>query len=181
MNSIIAKLKELFQECRHEDRSGRRRFAIYRYLGEIYSVYCDLRSERIARLTARRIAKCRKLLCRKNAHPIRILIEASAGQEDNRTKSRWTQALKYAYGWRQQPGRLGRFFKECRGISGAAGKEAAKRAGKQARTQDGEGSLNSVASNRPCANQMPFGNFNAKQNAEGVGASPQSPAPQSTP
>jgi hypothetical protein len=61
---------------------------------------------------------------RKNSHPIRILIEASAGGEDNRTKSRWTQALKYAHGWLQPPERLKWFFTVNGGISGSAGKYA---------------------------------------------------------
>jgi len=64
------------------------------------------------------------LSIRNNSHPIRILIEASAVAEDNRTKSRWTQALKYAYGWRQPGKRLKWFFKTNGGIAGSARKYA---------------------------------------------------------
>jgi hypothetical protein len=80
--------------------------------------YLDLRSRRIARKATRRIAKICKLSIRKKSHSIRILIEASAGPEDNRAKSRWTQALKYAYGWRQPAKRLKWFFEEAGGIAG---------------------------------------------------------------
>jgi len=52
----------------------------------------------------------------RKSHPIRVLIEASAGPEDNRAKSRWTQALKYAYGWRQPAKRLKWFFEVGGGI-----------------------------------------------------------------
>jgi hypothetical protein len=52
------------------------------------------------------------------------LIEASVGPEDARQKSRWSQALKYAYGWRQPAKRLKWFFKVSGGIAGSARKYA---------------------------------------------------------
>ena len=66
------------------------------------------------------------LSCRfgKKSHLIRILIEASAGLKDARQKSRWSQALKYAYGWRQSAERLEWFFQTNGGISGSARKYA---------------------------------------------------------
>ena len=73
---------------------------------------------------ARRIANISKLSLKKKSHPIRILIEASAGPEDPRQKSRWTQALKYAFGWRQSAKKLKWFFKVNGGIAGSARKSA---------------------------------------------------------
>jgi len=78
----------------------------------------------MARKATRRIAKLYKLSIQRKSHPIRILIEASAGPEDARQKSRWTQALKYAYGWRQSAERLEWFFQTNGGISGSATKYA---------------------------------------------------------
>jgi hypothetical protein len=117
-------LRKSADKHRNDTRPGRRRFGVYRYLTDVYQVYLEFRSRRIARKATRRIAKQMRLSIRNNSHPIRILIEASAVAEDNRTKSRWTQALKYADGWGQRPERLNWFFKECRGIAGCARKYA---------------------------------------------------------
>jgi hypothetical protein len=56
---------------------------------------------------------------RGKSHPIRILIEASAGPEDARQKSRWSQALKFAHGWLLPPTRLKWFFKVNGGLPAA--------------------------------------------------------------
>jgi hypothetical protein len=93
-------------------------------LADVYQVYRDLRSRRIARKAARRIAKICKLSLKKKSHPIRILIEASAGPEDPRQKSRWTQALRYAFGWQLAAKRLKWLFEETGGIAGCASKFA---------------------------------------------------------
>jgi hypothetical protein len=97
---------------------------VYRYLRDVYELYLELRSRRIARKVTRRIAKIFHLSIKKKSHPIRILIEASAGPEDARQKSRWTQALKYAYGWQQPANRLKWLFKRTGGIAGCARKYA---------------------------------------------------------
>jgi len=78
----------------------------------------------VARTATRRIAKLFKLSTQRKSHPIRILIEASAGLDDSRQKSRWTQALKYAYGWQQPANRLKWLFEETGGIAGTARKYA---------------------------------------------------------
>jgi hypothetical protein len=78
----------------------------------------------MARKATRRIAKISKVSIQKKSHPLRILIEASAGPEDPRQKSRWTQALKYAVGWHQPAERLKWFFKVNGGIAGSARKYA---------------------------------------------------------
>jgi hypothetical protein len=97
---------------------------VYRYLRDVYELYLELRSRRIARKVTQRIAKIFHLSIKKKSHPIRILIEASAGPEDARQKSRWTQALKYAYGWQQPANRLKWLFKRTGGIAGCARKYA---------------------------------------------------------
>lgn len=112
---------------RSDIRPGKRRFGIYKYLADVYQVYRDLRSRRIAKTASRRIAKLFKLSIKKKSHPIRILIEASAGPEDARQKSRWTQALRYAFGWRQPTTKLIWCFEETGGISGCARKYAVKK------------------------------------------------------
>jgi hypothetical protein len=124
LRKIINTLKQSASKHRSDIRPGRRRFGIYKYLADVYQVYRDLRSRRIAKISTRRIAKICKLSIKKKSHPIRILIEASAGPEDARQKSRWTQALKYAYGWQQPANRLKWLFEETGGIAGCARKYA---------------------------------------------------------
>jgi hypothetical protein len=109
---------------RSDTRPGKRRFGLYRYLRDVYELYFALRLERSARRATQRIAKISKLSIKKKSHPIRILIEASAGPEDARQKSRWTQALKYAYGWQQPANRLKWTLETNGGISGCARKYA---------------------------------------------------------
>src|SRR5674476_147613 len=124
LRKIIRTLKISASKHRGDTRPGKRRFGLYRYLRDVYQVYLDLRSRRIAEKSTRRIAKMMKLSVQKRSHPIRILIEASAGPEDNRAKSRWTQALRYAYGWRQPGNKLKLTLETSGGISGCARKYA---------------------------------------------------------
>jgi hypothetical protein len=79
---------------------------------------------------------------RGKSHPIRILIEASAGPEDARQKSRWSQALKFAHGWLLPPTRLKWFFKVNGGIAGSARKYAINR--KAARRKNDAGQNNII-------------------------------------
>jgi hypothetical protein len=124
LRKIIETLKQSASKHRGDTRPGRRRFGIYKYLADIYRIYRELRLKRNAKKSTRRIAKLFKLAIQRKSHPIRILIEASAGPEDARQKSRWTQALKYAYGWLQLPERLEWFFSVNGGIAGCARKYA---------------------------------------------------------
>jgi hypothetical protein len=108
---------------------------------DVYQVYLEFRSRGIARKATRRIAKRMDLSIRRNSHPIRILIEASAVGEDNRTKSRWTQALKFAFGWRQRPERLKWFFKVTGGIAGSARKYAINRRAGRRKNDSGQNNI----------------------------------------
>jgi hypothetical protein len=118
----IRRLKKSAILNRRDFRPGRRRFGLYRFLADVYEVYRDLRSRRIARKASRKIAKILELPIRKKTHPIRLLIEAAGGVEDSRQKSRWTQALKFAFGWRQPADKLDWFFGQNGGVSGCARK-----------------------------------------------------------
>ena len=120
----IRKLKKSAANHRGDIRPGKRRFGLYRYLRDVYELYLDLRSRRIAKKATRRITEIHKLSIQKKSHPIRILIEASAGPEDSRQKSRWTQALKYAFGWHLPAAKLKWCLRQNGGISGCAAKYA---------------------------------------------------------
>ena len=86
LREIIRTLKQSAAKHRSDIRPGKRRFGLYRYLRDVYELYLELRSKRKARTATRRIAKICKLSIQRKSHPIRILIEASAGPEDNRAK-----------------------------------------------------------------------------------------------
>jgi hypothetical protein len=142
LRKIINTLKQSAVKHRGDTRPGKRRFGLYRYLRDVYELYLDLRSRRAARTAARRIAKICKLSTQRKSHPIRILIEASAGPEDSRQKSRWTQALRYALGWQQPAKRLKWFFQVNGGIAGSARKYAVNK--KAARQKNGGSQKNII-------------------------------------
>jgi hypothetical protein len=146
LRKIIRTLKQSAVKHRGDIRPGKRRFGIYKYLADVYQVYLDLRSRRQATTATRGIAKLFKLSIQKKSHPIRVLIEASAGPEDARQKSRWTQALEYVYGWRQPAKRLKWFFSVNGGISGSARRYAVKK--KTARQKIGGGQNNIIHQQR---------------------------------
>ena len=132
LRKIIRTLKQSAVKHRGDTRPGKRRFGLYRYLRDVYELYLELRFKRSARKATRRIAKIFHLSIQRKSHPIRILIEASAGPEDNRAKSRWTQALRYAYGWRQPGNKLKLTLETSGGISGCARKYAELQARRKA-------------------------------------------------
>jgi hypothetical protein len=134
-------LRKSADKHRDDTRPGRRRFGLYRFLRDIYQVYLDLRSRRKARKATRRIAKIFKLSIRRKSHPIRILIEASAGPEDNRAKSRWTKALLYVWGWRQPAKKLKWCLRQTGGIAGSARKYALNRKAARRKNDGGQNNI----------------------------------------
>ena len=120
----IKKLKKSAEKHRRDFRPGKRRFGLYDYLTDVYAVYLELQSKQIAKKAARRIRRLLRLPVQKCSHPIRVLIEASAGPEDSRQKSRWTQALRYVLGWRVGPEKVKPYLQSEGGISGCAKKQA---------------------------------------------------------
>jgi hypothetical protein len=141
LRKIINTLKQSAVKHRGDTRPGKRRLGLYRYLRSVYEFYLELRFKRSARKATRRIAKLFKLSIQRKSHPIRVLIEASAGPEDNRAKSRWTQALKFAFGWRQPAKRLKWFFKVTGGIAGSARKYAVNQKAARRKTDSGQNNI----------------------------------------
>jgi hypothetical protein len=66
---------------------------------------------------------------RKGIHLIRMIIDASSGA-DNKTKSRWTRALRYAWRERREWKHLTTFLQEHGGPAGCAARFAALKANK---------------------------------------------------
>ena len=124
-------LKNSATRHRSNNKPGQRRYWMYPYLQDVYEVFRDVQSQGISKKVGRRIEKLLKPPIKKKSHVIRVLIEASAGAEDNRTKIKWASALRYAFGWLQPATRLEWFFGVNGGIAGCAAKfaflEAARR------------------------------------------------------
>jgi hypothetical protein len=104
--------------------SSRSRFAFYDYLAVVFQLYVQLRRRNQAKTVPQRIANLFCLRNRKHAHPIRVIIAATS-TADNKTKSRWTRALQYAWRERREWRDLKAFLQESGGPAGCAARFAA--------------------------------------------------------
>jgi hypothetical protein len=103
---------------------SRRRFEFYNYLSDIFDFYRRLKRSGNARSSASRIAKLFSILPRKRTHPIRILIDVSSAA-DEKTRSRWCRALRYAWHERTRWTDIREFWRENHGAVGAAARWSA--------------------------------------------------------
>src|SRR3954469_23091270 len=69
------------------------------YLCSVFDVYVTWKRAGVAEQTAARIVRLVDLHHRDGRHPIRTIIDATS-RADRRSRSRWTQALRYA--WRER-------------------------------------------------------------------------------
>lgn len=120
LTTQIVVLKKSAIHHRNNIKPGRRRFWMYGYLRDVYRVYRHFQSLGVSKKVVRKIVTRLKLPIKIKSHLLRALIEASAGAEDNRTKIKWANALRYAFGWLQEPERLEWFFGVNGGIAGSA-------------------------------------------------------------
>jgi hypothetical protein len=104
--------------------ASRSRFAFYDYLAAVIELYIRLRRTKQAKKAAARIAKLFGLREQNRAHPIRVIIDATSSA-DNKTKSRWTRALRYAWHKRREWSDLRTFLRENGGPAGCAEQFAA--------------------------------------------------------
>lgn len=141
LRHMIKLLKKSARENRFDCRPGKRRFGLYDYLSDLYAVYLELESKGLAKKAARKLIKRLHLRVQRGSHPIRVLIEASAGPEDARQKSRWTQALRYVLGWKAPPEKAKHYLKWGPGIAGCAKKQAANIRGARQRALAANGNL----------------------------------------
>jgi hypothetical protein len=104
--------------------ASRSRFAFYDYLAAVFQLYVQLRRTKQAKKAARLIAKMFGLCNQKHTHPIRAIIDATS-TADNKTQSRWSRALRYAWRERRKWRHLKRFLRENGGPAGCAEQFAA--------------------------------------------------------
>jgi hypothetical protein len=115
LRKIIDDLRELERNC----FASRSRFAFYEYLAAVLELYGRLRRRNQAKPLARRIAKLFGLRKQNRTHPIRSIIDATS-TADNKTKSRWSRALQYAWLERKTWTDLGSFLRGNGGPAGCA-------------------------------------------------------------
>ena len=124
-----ATLKELRRSWKHSREFDRGRDGFYKYLEAVYDSYAELRKmQGEAKKTRNKIIKWKHLKrISKNTHPVSVIIVASS-REDRRMQSRWAQALRYAWKWRNNRGQLTltQFFKMNGGVAGCARKFSTK-------------------------------------------------------
>jgi hypothetical protein len=120
LRKIIDYLRELERKC----FAARNRFAFYDYLAAVFELYVQLRRTKQAKKSARLIAKPFGLRKQGRSHPIRVIIDATS-TADNKMKSRWSRALRYAWHERKASKDLRTFLRENAGPAGCADQFAA--------------------------------------------------------
>jgi hypothetical protein len=120
LKRTIADLKIIERKC----FGSRQRFAFYGYLAAVFEFYASLRRNNEARTSARRIARLFRLRKQQRTHSIRVIIDATTGV-DQKTKSRWSRALRYAWHERKRWKQLAEFSRSNGGPAGCAEKFAA--------------------------------------------------------
>ena len=119
LRKVITDLIKLERKC----FASRSRFAFYSYLAAVFELYIQLRRRNRAKPSALRIAKLFGL-CNPSTYPIRVIIDATS-TADNKMKSRWTRALRYAWRERKIWTDLGSFLRKNGGPAGCADQFAA--------------------------------------------------------
>ena len=123
----FARLKQLYTECSRENRPGKRRFASYEYLYEVYALYNRWRAAIGRRIFRAQVADLASRPMKPDQQLLKLIIDASC-TADHKTRSRWGQALRYAWRHRKQKRMSRRVFDEflhCNGgVAGCAAKSA---------------------------------------------------------
>jgi hypothetical protein len=95
----ISRLKRLCDNCVHENRPGKRRFAFYDYLFEVYATYVRWREKLSSAEIKRHLFDELDTPLKADMRTFKLMIDASCSA-DYKTRSRWAQALGYV--WRRR-------------------------------------------------------------------------------
>jgi hypothetical protein len=107
----FARLKRLYTECSRENRPGKKRFAFYEYLYEVYSFHSRWRAAIGPRNLRAQIFGLFSPPPKPDQYLLKLIIDASC-TADHKTRSRWGQALRYAWRRRKQKRMSRREFDE---------------------------------------------------------------------
>lgn len=120
LRNDIATLKDLGQRC----FTGRQRFSFYGYLAGAFELYERLRRNSEAHKAAQRIRRLGRLPSSRSTHLVRTILDATSSADD-KTKSRWTRALRFAWHERRRWKDFEKFLRQNSGPAGCADKFAA--------------------------------------------------------
>lgn len=126
VEALQAAIAMLTKQDRRWHKTGSKR-ALYRYLQTVFNVYSASKKVRSGRPLVSRIARVAGLVAQPDRHPIRTIIEATSSA-DRKSKSRWTQALRFAWRERSKWQDLTECLRANGGIAGCADKWADLRA-----------------------------------------------------
>jgi hypothetical protein len=127
MGRDIDVLKRLYAKCSLESHPGKKRFAFYEYLYQVYAMHAHWRAQARVRGVKRHIADLVQVGSKPNQQVLKLMIDASCAA-DHKTRSRWGQALRYVWRRRKRK-RVSRVdfrdFLHCNGgVVGCAAKSA---------------------------------------------------------
>jgi hypothetical protein len=149
LRKTIAALKAIETRCFR----SRQRFAFYEYLAAVFEFYERLRRNKEAKVSVRRIVELFRLRKQKRTHSIWVIIDATSAA-DEKTKSRWTRALRYAWYGRRWWQNLNELFQSNGGPAGCAKEFAALHKRENIRRRIG--SANVVPNHLPLASAPIF-------------------------
>jgi hypothetical protein len=121
VEALQAAMTMLTKLARRWRKTGRKR-ALYRYLTTLFRIYAAWKRDD-TRTAASRIAKLTGLRTQLHRHPVRTIIDATS-TADRKSKSRWTQALRFAWRERSKWKCLEQCLRANRGVSGCASRWA---------------------------------------------------------
>ena len=119
LQAAITMLTKLGRRWR---KTGRKR-ALYRYLTTVFNLYAGWKRDGDARSVANRVARLAGSSVHHDRHPIRTIIDATS-TADRKSKSRWTQALRFVWRERSQWKGLTDCLRASGGVAGCADKWA---------------------------------------------------------
>lgn len=122
VTALQASIDMLRARERRWRKNGSKR-ALVRYLASVFDLYTAWKRGGVAHTTVVRMAKLASIRNRTGRHPVRTIIDATS-KGDRRSKSRWTQALRYAWRERGRWSNLTRCLDANGGIAGCASKWA---------------------------------------------------------
>jgi hypothetical protein len=120
VTAAITELRALERQCFR----AKRRFAFYEYLAAVFETYRRLRRRDDEERMLKRLGRRLNIPITPDGHLIRILIDLTSSA-DPKTKSRWTQALRFAWHERKRWTDFQKFMLKCGGPAGCAERYAA--------------------------------------------------------
>ena len=100
-----------------------RKSSLYKYLPMVFELYATWKRVGDARAAAKRLARLVGSSVQHDRHPIRTIIDATS-TADRKSKSRWTQALRFAWRERDKWKNLTQCLRANGGVAGCADKWA---------------------------------------------------------